>query len=485
MSNYASRGKFNKMRNQYVNRAQGKELFQGGSALEWILARRHIMTAFQGAGVFDYVNYPPDMTLTDPPPPGMVLLTEFQCPVAQPDQRGIVRAGMTKRLNKISLALTDALNDIYPPRNTPRTQALYNAHVAAHGPPTQFSIVTIDARDYRVKTNKVKEDARRDMTEAKIKHRDELMRHYLSLEDTYQEAVREHDKKRAAAVKIFQERLSRHVLELIDNEIQSFELRKALFILDAHYASVRGGAESMSRILSLLDGVAFIDDGMDKHIEFMNTLFNQADQVQMTQTDAQKSFYLIRSIERGNAPWLKETISFHKQNKSDYQDLCEAVTLEDQNRHFERSVKARVAVGQKRAYAAEAHEDALDEDPDGPISSNDATANVVAGPGKGKNKKKGKWNKGKKPPDPNKHCSFCKNNGKEGIGHTDAECWHKHACKHCGKAGHSPQWCPNVKKADRGGKANSTSTPSNSAKQVKIKSNFAYANDTSSDDEDN
>jgi len=60
----------------------------------------------------------------------------------------------------------------------------------------------------------------------------------------------------------------------------------------------------MSRMVSLLDGVAFTDDGMDKHIEFMNTLLNQADQVQMTQTDAQKSFYLIRSIERGNAPWF-------------------------------------------------------------------------------------------------------------------------------------------------------------------------------------
>ena len=66
---YSNRGKFNKMRNQYINRAHGKEIFQGGSALDWVLSRRHIMTAFQGVGAYDYVNYPPDMTIEDPPPP--------------------------------------------------------------------------------------------------------------------------------------------------------------------------------------------------------------------------------------------------------------------------------------------------------------------------------------------------------------------------------------------------------------------------------
>ena len=83
--------------------------------MDWILSRRHIMTAFQGVGVFDYVNYPPDMTLVDPPPPGMILLTEFQCPVAQPRKNTIIRNGIATRQNRIATALQSALQGIYPP----------------------------------------------------------------------------------------------------------------------------------------------------------------------------------------------------------------------------------------------------------------------------------------------------------------------------------------------------------------------------------
>jgi hypothetical protein len=202
------------------------------------------------------------MTGENPPPAGLIAMAEVQCPVAQPDRATIIANGTNQRRADIMAAFQTRINDIYPSQDTPANQALYQAHVQAHGPPTPISVLTISIKDYANKTNKAREDCRISLAEITTKYTDELEKHYLSLDSKYRDAAREHDTKCAAAVKVFQERLSQNVLELVDAEIQNQELRMALWKLDTHYASIRGGAKSMNRILTLLDGITFMDDGI-------------------------------------------------------------------------------------------------------------------------------------------------------------------------------------------------------------------------------
>jgi hypothetical protein len=83
---HRGRGPHRPWKNQFYAEGAKKQgyLFNTGSSLDWAIAKNKIQTAFQAAGVWEYVHFPPPVVpLVAPPGGGPIVLPELT--LAQPE----------------------------------------------------------------------------------------------------------------------------------------------------------------------------------------------------------------------------------------------------------------------------------------------------------------------------------------------------------------------------------------------------------------
>jgi hypothetical protein len=270
-------------------------LFGTGSSLDWAIARNKIQTAFQAAGVWEYVNCPQALIPVAPVGGGPIVFPELTLPQPEPTHVTMVD-------DKI---------------------ARYDASVATrfNSVATIIAISGLDVDD-ELKKN-IDNELKRAEDEAK---RPQVLEKYeeefIVAHNVWLVRKERDDLNVSKVISTFQSTISPSSLSVVMDLVQDRRFRQAWSDLDNHFSATIGGRESRSAMLEILTTAVWNGIDFNAHVNYMTTLFDEVTEGGFDVNDEMKYEYLKKSILRSKNPMFNSILEY-----ADYADNHDYVSL--------------------------------------------------------------------------------------------------------------------------------------------------------------
>jgi hypothetical protein len=395
-------------------------LFNTGSSLDWAIAKNKIQTAFQAAGVWEYVYFPPPaVPLVAPPGGGPIVLPELT--LAQPEP---THANMVD--NKI---------------------ARYDASVIARYN-SVATIVAISGLD--------EDEELRKNIDNELKRVEDKSKRPQVLEKYEEEFIvghtawlvrKEKDELNVSKViSTFQSSISPSSLSVVIDLIQGRRFRQAWSDLNEHFSANVGGRESRSAMLDILVNATWNGTDFNGHVNYMSTLYDEVTEGGFDINDEMKYEYLKKSILRGPNRIFNSILEYADYaDDHDYASLLAKLQVKfsatELNEHRDRSNENGLNKGMRAMQIGSTSPESTSSTM--PPTQNNSIAKKRTHPMRsprftGNQTKEKLLVLSASNPHKDHQCNLC---GKKG--HLESKCFSVMTCEECNKVGHPAFLCPN------------------------------------------
>jgi len=386
--------------------------FNGGSALEYLLKRPHLLNAFKAQDCYDLVVRPLNMVPHPDPELNQVLLVETTFDEAEPSRTVEVDDKITAHDNQIqeSFASTEAriAEAAFPAAKTADLR-FANDNKRAERLFDRASVIASIEKAYTSK--------RAD---------------YLHRKDKYAT-------KKAACHHIFSSSFSAVVLNTAKSHLDQGHYRRALYEIDQTYSSEAGGVEGQMLTHEMLSVFKLNGKDIAGHLDAFDTLVDASTLAGYDYEPKQLFLHFTNSFTRGNNRDYDDIIKNAKLNKLTYAACRSQIIERHSNLLMQGDVSGPAKQSEKLNAVSLQQKPSVQQFTQQLHNVLKSDAKFVAAAAKQVNKFSNQST------NINKNtvtvtCDFCKRKG-----HDAAKCWGKKPCPHCGTVSihHNPLRCAN------------------------------------------